>query len=149
MATQERNDVTVAVQQLLNKLTLEDPGTTFTLFPKLPTELRLKIFGAALPTGDKRRRFIQVKGRIGALSRRSKNEPCWFILEDNAGSSDVKNVALLGANKESRYVYLRHFTKSLRAKGKGLIRYHEDDTIFVCKYSLNYVASISSRRGLL
>jgi 2EXR family len=100
-------------------------------FPKLPTELRWKILEHALPIGTKGRRFIQVKARISAPSRFQK--PAWFVLEENAYSSDVKDVGLLSANKESRNIYLRYFGKSLRAKGDGLIRYRDDDTIYICK----------------
>ncbi|KAE9380780.1 hypothetical protein N431DRAFT_324908 [Stipitochalara longipes BDJ] len=131
MASEEpTSDATAAIQPLLEDFTLTDPLPTFTFFPKLPPELRLKILEDALPVGLKGCRFIQVKARIGASSRHS-SEPCWFILDDNACSSDVKDIGLLAANKECRHVFLRHFNKSLRSKGKGLIRYHEDDTIFI------------------
>ena len=134
------SDSSTSIECLLEEIALATPQSAepnlhlaFTLFPKLATELRLKILEHALPIGNKGRRFIEVKARISAPSRRSK-EPCWFILEDNAYSTDVKDVGLLGANKESRDVYLRCFDKLLRAKGDGLIRYHEDDIIFVCTY---------------
>jgi hypothetical protein len=135
MATQgPTSDITAAIQPLLGDLTLADSQPTFTLFPRLPPELRLKILKDALPVGHKGRRFIRVKARIGAPSPRS-NEPCWFIVDNNAYSSDVKDVSLLGVNKEFRHVYLRHFDKTLAANGVGLIRYHENDIIFICKYS--------------
>lgn len=135
MATQgPASDFTAAIQPLLEDLALADPQPTFTLFPKLPPELRLKILKDALPVGHKGRRFIRVKARIGALSPRSK-DPCWFIVDNNAYSPDVKDIGILGVNKEFRHVYLRHFDKTLKAKGVGLIRYHENDIIFICKYS--------------
>ncbi|KAH8755454.1 hypothetical protein F5882DRAFT_444769 [Hyaloscypha sp. PMI_1271] len=131
MATQgPTSDITAAIQPLLGDLTLADSQQTFTLFPRLPPELRLKILKDALPVGHKGRRFIRVKARIGAPSPRSK-EPCWFIVDNNAYSSDLKDVGLLGVNKEFRHVYLRHFDKTLAAKGVGLIRYHENDIIFI------------------
>jgi hypothetical protein len=144
MATQDpTNDFTAAIQPLLEDLTLADPQPNFTLFPKLPPELRLKILKYALPVGHKGRRFIRVKARIGAPSSRSK-EPCWFIVENNACSSDVKDIGLLGVNREFRHMYLRHFDKTLTAKGVGLIRYHENDIIFICKYSCGRFRSLFS-----
>jgi hypothetical protein len=125
-------DSTTGIPSLAENLSLENANPTFTLFPKLPPELRLKILRRALPFSRKGRRFIEVKARIGASSRHSK-EPCWFVLDDNAYSSDVKDVGLLRASKESRDAYLRYFDKSLRAKGQGLIRYQEDDIIYVGK----------------
>ncbi len=122
----------VEIQSLLDKLTLANLQPTFTLFPKLPPELHLKILEDALPIGRKGYRFVKVIGRISAPSRHSK-EHCWFILGNNAYSSDVKDIGLLGENKETRNVYLRYFNKALRAKGEGLIRYHENDAIFVCE----------------
>lgn len=119
------------IQPLLEELTLADQPPTFTVFPKLPPEIRLKILEDALPVGAKGRRFIQVKARISAPSRSRK--PCWFILEDNAYSSDVKDIGLLGANKETRQVFLSHFNKSLRTTNKGLIRFNKADTIFICE----------------
>jgi hypothetical protein len=126
---------TDGIRPLLEKLGLADPPT-FTLFPKLPPELRLKILKDTLLIGPQRRRFIRVKARIDAPSRHSK-KPCWFIIEDNECSADIKDIGLLRTNKESRDVYLRYFNKALRAKGEGLIRYHDDDIIFVCKYQSN------------
>lgn len=127
----------VAIQSLLAKLTLADTNSqpTFALFPELPPELRLKILHEALPIGNKGGRFIQLKARIDARSRRSKGEPCWFIVEDNADFSNVRDLALLRTNKESRNEFLHHFDKSLRAKGEGLIRYRSTDTIYICEYS--------------
>jgi hypothetical protein len=127
------SDAAAAIHTLLDKTTLATQHQTFTLFPKLPTELRLKIFKHALPIGTTGKRIIQVKARITAPSRSQK--PLWFILEDNVSSSDVKDVELLRTNKESRELYLSYFNKSLKAKGEGLIRYHVDDTIYICKYA--------------
>jgi hypothetical protein len=133
MATQAPpSDSTTGIQSLAENPSLANPNPTFTLFPKLAPELRLKILKHALPFNRKGRRFIEVRARIGAPSRHSK-EPCWFILDDNAYSSDVKDMGLLGANKESRDAYLRYFNKSLKVKGQGLIRYQEDDIIYVGK----------------
>jgi len=138
MASQDpTTDEITAIVPLLEVLTLADPAPTFTLFPKLPPELRLKILEDALPIGVKGRRFIQVKVRIGAPSRSRK--PCWFILDENVSSADVKDIGLLGVNKECRRVFLNRFNKQLRAAGKGLIRYNEADTIFICKFVLRSV----------
>jgi len=125
------SDDVAAIEPLLEGLTLAEQPPTFTLFPKFPPELRLKILEDALPLGVKGRRFIQVKARIKAPSH--LKIPCLFILDDSVCSSDVKDIGLLSANKESRQVYLRHFNKSLRAPKRGLIRYHENDTIFICE----------------
>ena len=84
MASQDpTTDEITAIVPLLEVLTLADPAPTFTLFPKLPPELRLKILEDALPIGVRGRRFIQVKVRIGAPSRSRK--PCWIIGCNAAG----------------------------------------------------------------
>jgi hypothetical protein len=108
------------------------PLTSFTLFPNLPIELRLKIWKYALPRPPSRkRRVVQVFARVSTtLKTRDYSR---FILEDNIHSAGIREVGMLGANWESRAVYLRTFPFSLRTVKKGLIQYGSEDIIYICK----------------
>ncbi len=122
--------------ELTKQLTVElssitHPLTSFTLFPELPIELRLKIWKHALPMPPHRkRRMIQVFARISTtLKTRDYSR---FIPQDNIHSAVLREVGMLRANWESRAVYLRRFPFSLRTWNKGLIQYGSADVIYIC-----------------
>jgi hypothetical protein len=141
-----------------------DPTTEFTLFPKLPTELRLKIFKHALPIGSKGFRILKVNCDFVIVEeeeeeeeeeekqktkRRGQKNPFEiklklklqprynpksyfrFNLEDNSDSKAVRDIALSEVCMESRGVFLRTFTQSVRTEGEGLIRFDEEDILYI------------------
>jgi len=93
----------------------------FTLFPKLPIELRLKIFKHALPTGPNGLRMLRVAAdnitihsttnimvpeeRIKAVkSMKAKSRLTFRLIPGHEHHDYIRDVALLGACSE--YVYI-------------------------------------------
>ncbi|KAN0117053.1 hypothetical protein V8E51_003030 [Hyaloscypha variabilis] len=105
----------------------------FTLFPKLPTEIRLKIFRHALPSTT----MVQVTKKVRADDDAGRvNLPktnSWFIfrLLEHRHNSYVSDVSLLSASTESRGIYLKHFNGSLKTAKGGLIRFSKEDIVYI------------------
>jgi len=125
------NDLTHQLSQLQLSSTAE-LLESFTVFPKLPIELRLKIWKFALPMPRKRvRRILRVRARVSTTLK--TKDYSRFFLEDNPHAASIRDIGMLGANWESREVYLSFFTNFLPTKKNGLIRYHVNDIIYICE----------------
>ena len=136
-----------AHEQATDPTALHQPLTKFTVFPKLPPELRQKIFKDALPTGSRGYRMLSVLGTVIVPDRRknssakkskSKPEPnpkayFEFTLERNSDDHTLKELALSRSCRESRAVFLKCNPYTLIAKGEGLIRFAKDDIIYLSK----------------
>jgi hypothetical protein len=134
-------------EQAIDPTALNRPLTEFTVFPKLPPELRQKIFKDALPSGSRGYRVLKVYGTIIVPDRRrnsaakeskSKPEPnpkpyIEFTLERNSDEHTLKDLALSRSCTESRAVFLKRNPYTLIAKREGLIRFAKDDIIFLSK----------------
>jgi hypothetical protein len=106
----------------------------FTLFPSLAPELRLKIFKHALPSSPIRHRLLRVTAEYSTEKPLFKNEGFLkFRLLDNLHSASVKDIAFLSACTESRDVFLSRFKLYLHAGNGGLIRYAEEDVVYIGK----------------
>jgi hypothetical protein len=71
------------------------PLTTFTPFPRLPIELRLKIFKLAIPTGPKGFHMLEVTAEVTEGPEKVENEGRtqyqWvFSLQNNDHVSEIK-----------------------------------------------------------
>jgi hypothetical protein len=119
--------------------------TEFKLFPKLPTELRLKVFEYAIPTSKKgEKRVIRVIPFMeGSLPYDFK---VTFKIQKRSGerrvrgtltSTKIYDIGLLGACKESRQVFLKAFENcpSLSTIDGGIIRFHQDTYIYLQELS--------------
>jgi hypothetical protein len=119
--------------------------TEFKLFPKLPTELRLKVFKYAVPTSKKgEKRVIRViplmksswlwGSRIAFKIRKPTEEG---RARGTLTSSEIYDIGLLGACKESRQVFLKAFENcsSLSTIDGGIIRFHQDTYIYLHELS--------------
>ncbi|KAE9376622.1 hypothetical protein N431DRAFT_453027 [Stipitochalara longipes BDJ] len=119
---------------------LQAPLTEFTLFPKLPPELRQKIFKDAIPTGSQGFRVLKVYGAIvGEENKNRKHKPrphIEFELEKGHKKKLAKHMSLSRASKESRDAFLRSNPHLLRTKKEGLIRFATEDVIYVVNLSL-------------
>jgi len=123
---------------------LQGPLLEFTLFPKLPPELRQKIYNDAMPTGPHGYRMLKVTGHIIAPSNSSRGhtlkpepKPCSieFALEENAHSASVKDLALSCTCLESRVIFLQRNPLALRTtRERSLIRYAKQDIIYIGKH---------------
>jgi len=136
-----------AHEQATDPTALHQPLTKFTVFPKLPPELRQKIFKDALPTGSRGYRMLSVLGTVTVPDRRknssakkskSKPEPnpkayFEFTLERNSDDHTLKELALSHSCRESRAVFLKCNPYTLIAKEEGLIRFAKDDIIYLSK----------------
>jgi len=58
-----------------------------------------------------------------------------FTLEMNDHSDIIADIGMSRANFESRQVYITAFPNTLKTKKKGVIRYSDEDIIYVCKFS--------------
>lgn len=56
-----------------------------------------------------------------------------FTLEQNPHSETILDLGMSGANYESRQVYISAFPNTLQTNKKGVIRYSDEDIIYVCK----------------
>jgi hypothetical protein len=126
----------------------------FTPFPKLAVELRLKIWKYALPIGPDGQRLLQlataqiasnttaattlqIKPSFLDLAKSTNTTSSYltFRLLDHNHNVYIKNLASLSTCIESRSVYLRYFTQSVRVGQEGLIRFAKDDIVFIRKKS--------------
>jgi hypothetical protein len=116
------------------------PLTTFTPFPKLPIELRLKIFKLALPTGPNGFRMLKVNVEATVaepkkLTTEGYLQYQWvFSLQNNDHVFEIKEVALSATSKESRAAYLEIFRHALRGQKSSLIRFGGDDVIYISEH---------------
>ena len=142
----------------------------FTLFPKLPTELRLIIWKFALPNGaadDGKRifclntQFVNDDTRLNAIFylTTSRHAPCdpsprnkaEMNVEYENWRRDMRDVGLLRACKESRDVFLRAFPHTLSTTNGGVIRFDDQTTIHVENWyarSLKYVMKEAFQKNL-
>jgi hypothetical protein len=124
-----------------------EPLSTFTLFPDLPIELRLKVFEHALP----RHQTLQVRANIlladpdfGLYLTFSISPPSYtsgsFGAVDTlamiAWYKSARALNLLSANKECRSIYLENFPCTLPSGppnygGRGKIRFSPKEAIHI------------------
>jgi len=113
-------------------LTLLDPVTEFHLFPNLPIELRLMVWKLALPRKMKENLASSIAVHPVVADHINSPYPThpellaprlsvgfylskkWFHKSGNI-YTDLLDVSLLRATKESRFVFLEHFKNVLRA----------------------------------
>jgi hypothetical protein len=115
---------------------LEVP-TSFELFPKLPTELRLKIFEDACPKDDQLL-------KVHATFHHSDPEMGMYLtFEVLQASRAARNFGLLGACTMSRQVYLKLHPNFLPGGSKSKIHYNANNTIVFIE---NFTALLSNRQ---
>jgi hypothetical protein len=111
----------------------------FTLFPKLPIELRLQIFKHAIPKTNNKdeKRVIRVTPSLPRIPK-SNDTRVAFQIHKMSGygprtSPEIFDIGLLGACVESRDVYLKAFQgcADLLTIGGGLVRYDENTFIYI------------------
>lgn len=115
--------------------------TEFKLFPKLPTELRLKVFEYAIPTSKKgEKRVIRVipfmegslpydfKVTFKILKKSGEGQ-----VRGTLTSTEIYDIGLLRACKECRQAFLKAFENcpSLSTIDGGIIRFHQDTYIYL------------------
>jgi hypothetical protein len=134
-------------EQVTDPTALHQPLTKFTVFPKLPPELRQKIFNDALPSGSRGYRMLWVYGTVivpdqckNPSTKQSKSKPkpnskayIEFTLLRNSGGHTAKDLALSRSCTESRAVFLKRNPYTLITEGEGLIRFAKGDIIYLCK----------------
>jgi hypothetical protein len=134
-------------EQATDPTTLHQPLTKFTVFPKLPPELRQKIFKDALPSGSRGYRMLWVYGIVivpdrckNSSTKKSKSKPkpnskayIEFTLPRIFDNHTAKDLALSRSCTESRAVFLKRNPYTLITKGEGLIRFAKDDIIYLSK----------------
>ena len=113
-----------------------DIATEFTLFSKLPAEIRLMIWKEALPLGK------DANGRrIISLDYYSERNPWTEVLWDRlkvdkrkkgsfATTRDILDIGMAGACIESRECFLNVFKHVIPLR-KGIVRYEQDTIIFI------------------
>jgi hypothetical protein len=136
---------------------VREPLTEFTFFSKLPIEIRLKIFKYALPIGPQSCRMLRVairqivsksittttfEGPFKRLSppTETTGKVSMFLtcqLLEHEHNSFIRDLGLLAACSESRGVYLKRFTGSLRTGEQGLIRFAKEDIVYISKKTYN------------
>jgi hypothetical protein len=113
----------------------------FTLFPKLPIELRLQIFKHAIPKPNNKdeKRVVRVTPSLSQIPK-SDDTRVAFQIHKTSGygirtSPEIFDIGLLGACMESRDVYLEAFQGCayLLTIGGGLVRYDENTFIYIEK----------------
>jgi hypothetical protein len=125
--------------------TLSDHFSSFTEFPNLPTELRLKIFSHALPsysTVDVNASILLADPSFGlyiTFSTTSEAKESKRITSFTSTIAPIpefkstRNLNLLSVNKECRDYYLQHFPHWLPTglRGQGRIRFSPLETVFI------------------
>jgi len=133
--------------QATDPTSMHQPLAKFTVFPKLPPELRQKIFKDALPSGSRGYRMLWVYGIVIVSDRcknsstkkyKSKLKPSSkayieFTLQRSSDSHTAKDLALSRSCTESRAVFLKRNPYTLITKGGGFIRFAKDDIIYLSK----------------
>jgi hypothetical protein len=148
MTDDRTNSATMSIhEQAIDPTALIRPLTEFTVFPKLPPELRQKIFKDALPSSSRGYRVLKVYGTVivpdrpknsSAKESKSKPEPnpkayIEFTIVRNSDNHTFKDLALSRSCTESRAVFLTRSPYTLIAKREGLIRFAKDDIIHLSK----------------
>jgi hypothetical protein len=116
------------------------PLTSFTIFPKFPIELRLKIFKMAIPTGPKGYRMLEVKVELmkakpDIVTDEGRRKYQWvFFLENNDHVSEIQEVSLSSTTRESRAAYLETYRHVLHGEKGSLIRFGGDDVIYISEH---------------
>jgi len=143
------------LEQSFGTFFFQEPLAKFTVFPKLPPELRQKIFRTALPTGSRGFRILKVHGTIFppweevkrgqkiSQKKKPKIEPeshVEFSLPRRHGLDNItmKELSLSLTCTESREIFLELNSYVLRTKGDGLIRFGKEDVIYIGKLSRFY-----------
>jgi hypothetical protein len=131
-------------------MSLDPPLAEFTLFPKLPIELRLKTFGYALPDGGRTaiRARVVLKGDRGSFKKRLQFEVRKISGKATRNTpSSLLQLGLLGACKESRETYIQSF-KNVLPSPRGLIRFHDDTIIYIENFGF-LAEQRAEQRGML
>jgi hypothetical protein len=136
-----------AHEQATDLTSMHQPLAKFTVFPKLPPELRQKIFKDALPSGSRGYRMLWVYGTVivpdqckNSSTKKSKSKPkpnskayIEFTIQRSSDSHTAKDLALSLSCMESRAAFLKRNPYTLITEGEGLIRFAKDDIIYLCK----------------